>query len=152
MKMFRVKVSFATNKGRFCTIIASVVLVHNRPEQVGKTVTCCGLKVVFKRSWTKVPKSKVLSGGFRLPNSKAELRASRFLHIHFSNVNSYSSASESIRQNSPDRTLDLSFFSHYENIPSPSPSESLLYRFQGNFCGYVYFELLVERISFVFIP
>ena len=43
----------------------------------------------------KKGKSKVLSCGFCLRDSEAEQRAFRFLHIHCSNVNSYSSAPDS---------------------------------------------------------
>ena len=52
-------------------------------------------------------------------------------------VNSYSSAPESSKQNPPDRSLDLPYSFHYEhinslkNLPSPAPSESLPYWFQG---------------------
>ena len=42
----------------------------------------------------KKGKSKVLSGGFCLRDSKVEQRSLQFLHIHRSNVNSYSSAPE----------------------------------------------------------
>ena len=56
-------------------------------------------------------KSKVLWGGFCLVRvSEAEQRALQLLHIHCSNVNSYSSAPESNKQNPQDRTIDLSLF------------------------------------------
>ena len=55
-------------------------------------------------------KSKVLPGEFCLRDREAEQKASQFLHIFYSNVNSYSSAPESNKQNPPDRTLDLPFF------------------------------------------
>ena len=67
--------------------------------------------------------------------------ALQFLHIYCSNVNSYPSAPESNRQNTPDRTVDLPFFFRYKditslkNVPSPAPSESLPYWFQGNFAA-----------------
>ena len=66
-------------------------------------------------------------------------RALQFLHFWYSNVNSYSSASESNKQNPPNRTIDLPFFSRdkhiisLRNVPSPAPGESLPYWFQGNF-------------------
>ena len=53
----------------------------------------------------KKGKSKVLSAGFCLRDSKAEQRALRFLHTCYSNVNSYFSAPELSKQNLPDRTL-----------------------------------------------
>ena len=74
---------------------------------------------------------------YSLRDSETEQRALKFLHIHSSNVNSCSSDPESDRQNSPDRTIDLPFFFHYKqitllkNLPSPTPSESLQYWFQG---------------------
>ena len=83
-------------------------------------------------------KSKVLSGGFCLRDSEAKQKALQLLHIYCSNVGSYSSAPESNKQNTPDRALDLPLFFHYEhitsliNLPSPVPSESLSYWFQGN--------------------
>ena len=87
----------------------------------------------------KKGKSKVLPRRVCLRDSEAKQRALQFLHIHCSNVNSYSSAPESNRQNPPERTMDLPFFFHCEhltslsNVPSPAPSESLPYWFQGNF-------------------
>ena len=86
-------------------------------------------------------KSKVLFRRFCLRDSEVEQRASRFLHIHCSNVNSYSSAPESNRLNPPDRTMDLPFFFRYKHItslkslPLPASSESLLYWFQGDFAA-----------------
>ena len=86
-------------------------------------------------------KSKHLSGGFCLRLSEEEQRASQFLHIYCSHVNSYSSAPESDKQNPPDRALGLSFpfrFMHVtflKNVPSPAPRESLPYWFQGNFAA-----------------
>ena len=58
----------------------------------------------------KKGKSKVLSRGFFLRDSEAELKALRFLHSQCSNVNSHSSTPESNRLNPRDRTLDLPFF------------------------------------------
>ena len=84
-------------------------------------------------------KSKVLSRGFCISGSGAKQRALQFLHIYCSNVNSYSSAPESKRQNPPDRTMDLPFFFCYthttsiKHVRSPAPSESLPYSFHGNF-------------------
>ena len=62
--------------------------------------------------------SRVLWGGFCLRDSEAEQKALQFLHIHCSNVNSYSSAPELDKQNPPDRTIDLPFFSRYKHITS----------------------------------
>ena len=50
----------------------------------------------------KKGKFKVLSRQFHLRDSEAEQRALQFLHIHCSNVNSYSSDPESNRPNLPD--------------------------------------------------
>ena len=78
---------------------------------------------------------------FCLRDSEAEQRALQFLHIHCSNVDSYSPAPESNKQNPPDRTLDLPFFFCYKHITSlksllsRAPSESLLYWFQCNFAA-----------------
>ena len=61
------------------------------------------------------------------------------LHIHCSNVNSYSSAPESNRPNPQDKTMHFPFFFRYKHInslkslPLLTPSESLPYWFQGNF-------------------
>ena len=57
------------------------------------------------------------------------------------NFNALCSVSESNKQNSRDRTLDLPFFFRYKHIPSlknrpsPAPNESLSYWFQGNFAA-----------------
>ena len=81
----------------------------------------------------KKSKSEVLSRGFCLRDSEDKQRELRFLHIHCSNVNSYSSAPESHRPNLPDRTMDLPFFIRYKhltsikNVPLLAPSESLPY-------------------------
>ena len=89
----------------------------------------------------KKGKSKVLSGGFCLHDSEAEQRALHSLHIYCSNVDSYSPALESNKQNPPDRTMDLPNFFRYkhitslENLPSPAPRMSLPYWFQGNFAA-----------------
>ena len=86
-------------------------------------------------------KSKVQCGGFFLRDSEVEQRALQFLHIYCSNVSSYSSAPESNRQNLPDITMDLAFLFRYKhltslkNVPSPAPSKSLPYWFQGNFAA-----------------
>ena len=61
----------------------------------------------------KKGRSKILSRGLCLRDSAAEQRALRLLHIHCSNVNSYSSAPESNTQNPPDGTMDLPFFFRY---------------------------------------
>ena len=52
----------------------------------------------------------VMSCRFCLFDSGAEQRALQFLHIYCSNVNSYSSAPESNKQNLLDRTIDLLIF------------------------------------------
>ena len=89
----------------------------------------------------KEGKSKVLSGKFYIRDLEAEQRALPFSHVYCSNVNSYSSPSESNRQNPPDRTMDLSFFSRckditsLENLFSLEPSESLHYWFQSIFAA-----------------
>ena len=71
-------------------------------------------------------KSKVLSGGFCLRDLEAEQIALPFLQIYCSNVNSYSSAPESNKQNPPDRTMDLPSSFRYKDITSlknvPSPA------------------------------
>ena len=86
-------------------------------------------------------KSKFPSGLFCLHDLEAEQRALQLLHIYCSNVDSYSSAPESNKQNLPDRTLDSPVFfrcqqiTSLKNLPSPASSESLLYWFQGNFAA-----------------
>ena len=101
--------------------------------------------------------SKVLSRGFCLRDSEAEQRALRFLHIHCSNVNSYSSAPESNTQSPPDRTMDLPFFFRYKHItslkslPLLALNESLPYWFHGNFAAtFVLNFYLKESPLFVF--
>ena len=64
----------------------------------------------------KEGKSKVLSYGFCLRDSEAEQGALQLLHTYCANVDSYSSASESNKQNPPDRTLNLPFFFRYKHI------------------------------------
>ena len=89
----------------------------------------------------KKGKSKVLFGRFCLGDSEAEQRALQFLNIYCLNVDSYCPAPESNKQNPPDRTKYLPLFFCYKqltslkNLPSPSPSESLPYWFQGNFAA-----------------
>ena len=89
----------------------------------------------------KKGKSKVLSRGFCLRDSEVEQRTLQFLHIHRSNVNSSSSAPESNRPNLREEFLELPFFfrlkhvTSLKNLPSPAPSESLPYWFQGNFAA-----------------
>ena len=69
--------------------------------------------------------------------------------------NALRSASESIKQNSREGTLDLPSFFRYKHITSLknhlslAQGESLIHWFRGNFCGRVCFDLPVERISFV---
>ena len=98
----------------------------------------------------KKGKSKVPSIGFCLRDAEAEQRALQFLHIYCSNVSSYSSASESMKQNPQDKTLDLSICFRYKhitslkNLPLPAPSENLLCWFHCN--SYVCFESLIERM------
>ena len=76
----------------------------------------------------------------------------QFLHIYCSAMNSYSSASESNRQNPPYRTIDLPFFFRYKhlnflkNVSSPDQARVSV-RVSGQFCGYDCFELQVKRIS-----
>ena len=71
------------------------------------------------------------------------------------NHNAFCSASESNNKNPQDRTLDLPFFFSYKHITSFKNSislaqgESLPCWFQGNFCGWVCFDLPAERLSFV---
>ena len=85
----------------------------------------------------KKGKCKVPSCGFCLRDLETEQKALQFFHIYCSNVNSYSSAPESNRQNPLGRTTDLPVFFRYKditslkNIPSPAPSESLPYWFQA---------------------
>ena len=72
----------------------------------------------------KKGKSKVSCGGFCLRDSEAEQRALQLLDIYCSNVDSYSSAPESNKQNPPDKTLDLPFFRYnhiisHKSISSP---------------------------------
>ena len=63
------------------------------------------------------------------------------------------SASESRKQNPPDKATDLPFLFHLKHItplkkaPSPTQRDSLSYRIQTTFCGCVCFELLDEGIS-----
>ena len=89
----------------------------------------------------KKAKSNVPSRGFCLFDSEAEHRTLQLLHIYCSNVSSYSSAPESMKQNPRDRFLVLSVFFRYKHItslknhPTPAPSESLHYWFQGNFAA-----------------
>ena len=64
-----------------------------------------------------------------------------FMYIYCSDVRSHSATPESNKQNPRDRTLDLSIFFRYKNIPFlknlplPAPNESLPYWFQGNFAA-----------------
>ena len=76
-----------------------------------------------------------------LRDSEVECRALQFLYIYCSNVNSYSSAPESDKQNPLDRTIDLPYFFRYKHktSPSPAPSESLPYWFQGSFAVMSFF-------------
>ena len=66
----------------------------------------------------KKGKSKVLSGGSCLRDSKTGQRALQLQHIYCSNVNSSCSAPESNKQNPPDRTLDLPSFFSYKHMTS----------------------------------
>ena len=97
------------------------------------------LREVVSLRRKKKGESKVLSREFCLRDSKAEQRVLKSFHIYFSNVNSYSSALESNRQNPPYRTMDLPFFfrckhiASRKNVPSLAPSEILPHWFQGNF-------------------
>ena len=84
-------------------------------------------------------KSKVLSCGLCLRDSKSRAEGIQFLHIHCSNVISYSPAPESNRQNRPDRAMDLPFFFRHKHItfltktPFSHTKRELPYWFQGNF-------------------
>ena len=81
--------------------------------------------------------SRVLAGGFCLRDSEAVQKALRFLHIYYPNVNSYSSAPESSKQNPPDLTVDVPSFYHYghitslKDVPSPATSERLPHCFKA---------------------
>ena len=72
--------------------------------------------------------------------------------VHTS-IRSHSSAPESNKQTPRDRTLDLPFFFRYKHIPSlknlPSPNERVAVLVSGQLCGFVCFQFLLERISFV---
>ena len=67
------------------------------------------------------------------------------------NCNSLCSVSESNKQNPRDRNLDLPFFFRYKhipslkNLPSPAPSESLPYWFQGNFAASFVFNFCMRE-------
>ena len=67
-----------------------------------------------------------------LRDSEAEQRALQVLHMHCSNVNSYSSAPESNRPNPRDGTLDLPSL---KSLPLSAPIKSLPFWFQGNFAA-----------------
>ena len=103
----------------------------------------------FRRK--KKGKSKVLYGGICSHDSEGEQRSLHFLYIHWSNVNSYSSAPESDKQNPLD--TDIPFLFRYKhitslkNLPLPAPSESLPYWFQGSFAAKFIFQLLVGLLS-----
>ena len=58
-----------------------------------------------------------MSRGFCLIDSETEQRALQFLHIYCSDERSHSSAPESNKQDPRDRTLDLSIFFRYKQIP-----------------------------------
>ena len=79
------------------------------------------------------------------------------MSIDTQNCNALCSVSESSKQNPRDRALDLPFLFRYKhmpsfkNLPSPAPSESLPYWFQGNFAASFCCEFLLERVSFVCI-
>ena len=81
---------------------------------------------------------KVLSGVFCLRDLEAEEKLLTFECYTCKDCNAFCLASESRKQNPPDRTLDLPFFIRYKhltslkNLPSPAPSESLPCWFQGN--------------------
>ena len=66
------------------------------------------------------------------------------------NSNALCSASEANKQNLPDRALDLPVSFRYNKITSPSLTQTRasLTGFRASFCGSVYFELPVARISF----
>ena len=95
-------------------VIQTNTAARASPKPVVQSLTWYGRRELFKEFMCvrrkKKGKSKVLSHGFCLRDSEAEQRASNFLHIYCSNVNSYSSAFESNRQHPPDRAMDLPFF------------------------------------------
>ena len=66
----------------------------------------------FRRK--KKGNSKVLPGGSCLRDSEAEQRALQLVHKYCSNVDGYSSAPESNKQNPSNKTLDLPFFFRYK--------------------------------------
>ena len=78
----------------------------------------------------KKGKSNARSDGFCVRDSEAKKRALQPLHIYCSITNSYSSTTESNKQNPRDRTLDLPFFVCYlhlisiKDLPSAAPSDS----------------------------
>ena len=72
------------------------------------------------------------------------------------NDNALCSASEYIKQNLADRTLDLPFSFRLKHITSLKPPVARTKRefavlVSGQLCSYVCFELAVERILFVCI-
>ena len=68
-------------------------LIHDKSL---KFITWCRRREILKRSYVlkKKGKSEVTSHGFCFRDSEAEQRASQFLHIYCSDINSYSSAPE----------------------------------------------------------
>ena len=114
-------------------------------KPVRQTLSWCGRRVAFKRSFLLITKyegkSKVLCSGLCLPDSEAKREALQFLHMQHSNVSRYSSAPKLLKQNPPDRTLDLPVFFLLKHItslkdhPSLALGESLPYWFQGNFAA-----------------
>ena len=72
------------------------------------------------------------------------------------NCNALCSVSESNKQDPRDRTLDLPFIVYHKHIPSLKTSFARTKRefavlVSGQLCGFVCFEFLLERISFVCI-
>ena len=96
-------------------------------------------------------KSKVLSRGFCLFDSKTEQRALKFFHIYCPDERSHSTAPESNKQNPREGTLDLPFFFRYKHIPSlkkllsPVPNKSSAYWFPGNFAASFVFNFCLRE-------
>ena len=104
----------------------------------------------------KKGKSKALSDRFCLRDLEAEQRALQFLHIHCSNVNNTPPQLVSQETRSARQKYGFTLFFRYKditslkNVPSPALIEFAVL-VSGQLCGYVCFELLVERTSFVCI-
>ena len=88
----------------------------------------------------KKGKSKVLSGVIQKP-SRGHYNSCIFIAQSQTVTLQPNSYSESNKQSTQDRTLDLPFFFRYKhptslkNLPSAAPSASYSYWFQGNFAA-----------------